>query len=201
MNDLASRIAEEHDACGVGFIADLGGPATHETIRLALGAAGAMMHRGARAADGRTGDGAGILCETPRKLLVRELARVDSFAFFAVARERRRTGPLRWMPSQKSEDVCVVADDGVVRLILERAAVRTTLVRDAAATLERAIEEQTAFGDVGRALPEIFLVYGRRIADLGSLAEPAQVIGLAAEELRGLEDDRRIAIVSAPRLA
>lgn len=36
-----------------------------------------MKHRGARAADGRTGDGAGILCETPRKLLARELARVD----------------------------------------------------------------------------------------------------------------------------
>ena len=77
MNDLASRLAEEHDACGVGFIADLGGPSTHETIRLALSAAGAMMHRGARAADGRTGDGAGILCETPRKLLARDLARVD----------------------------------------------------------------------------------------------------------------------------
>jgi glutamate synthase domain-containing protein 2/glutamate synthase domain-containing protein 1/glutamate synthase domain-containing protein 3 len=70
-------VHEEHDACGVGFIADLGGPATHRTIALALEAAGAMVHRGARAADGRTGDGAGILCETPRKLLARELARVD----------------------------------------------------------------------------------------------------------------------------
>ncbi|GAC1300096.1 MAG: glutamate synthase-related protein [Vulcanimicrobiaceae bacterium] len=39
-----------------------------------------MMHRGARAADGRTGDGAGILCETPRKLLARELARIDLHA-------------------------------------------------------------------------------------------------------------------------
>jgi len=66
-------VVEEHDACGVGFIADLRGPATHEVVRLALAAAAAMMHRGARAADGRTGDGAGILCETPRKLLVREL--------------------------------------------------------------------------------------------------------------------------------
>ena len=36
-----------------------------------------MMHRGARAADGRTGDGAGILCETPRKLLVRELQQAN----------------------------------------------------------------------------------------------------------------------------
>jgi glutamate synthase domain-containing protein 2/glutamate synthase domain-containing protein 1/glutamate synthase domain-containing protein 3 len=68
---------EEHDACGVGFVADLGGPASHRTIELALQAAAAMKHRGARSADGRTGDGAGILCETPRRLLVRELALVD----------------------------------------------------------------------------------------------------------------------------
>src|ERR1700688_3593847 len=73
-------VHEEHDACGVGFLADLGGPATHRTVALALEAAGAMVHRGARAADGRTGDGAGILCETPRKLLARELARVDLHA-------------------------------------------------------------------------------------------------------------------------
>jgi len=68
---------EEHDACGVGFIADLGGPAGHETVRLALQAVGAMTHRGARSADGRTGDGAGMLCETPRELLARELALAD----------------------------------------------------------------------------------------------------------------------------
>src|SRR6202163_1896966 len=66
---------DEHDACGVGFLADLShrGP-THEVVELALTAVGAMEHRGARAADGRTGDGAGILIETPRGLLLRELA-------------------------------------------------------------------------------------------------------------------------------
>jgi glutamate synthase domain-containing protein 2/glutamate synthase domain-containing protein 1/glutamate synthase domain-containing protein 3 len=74
------QLPEEHDACGVGFIADLGGPASHETVRLALDAVAAMMHRGARAADGRTGDGAGILCETPRKLLARELEKADLHA-------------------------------------------------------------------------------------------------------------------------
>ncbi|HXP94154.1 MAG TPA: glutamate synthase large subunit [Candidatus Binatia bacterium] len=63
----------EHDACGVGFLADLSNRASHDVIRLALEAAGSMAHRGARAADGRTGDGAGILCETPRALLQREL--------------------------------------------------------------------------------------------------------------------------------
>lgn len=65
---------EEHDACGIGFLADLGGPASHLLIEQALAAVGAMSHRGARAADGRTGDGAGILCETPRAFFARELA-------------------------------------------------------------------------------------------------------------------------------
>ncbi|HZO92741.1 MAG TPA: glutamate synthase large subunit [Candidatus Baltobacteraceae bacterium] len=64
----------EHDACGVGFLADLSNRASHEIVRLALSAVGAMEHRGARAADGRTGDGAGILLETPRALFQRELA-------------------------------------------------------------------------------------------------------------------------------
>ncbi|MBV9407952.1 MAG: hypothetical protein JO164_03960, partial [Candidatus Eremiobacteraeota bacterium] len=65
---------EEHDACGVGFLADLSNKASHRIVRLALNAVGAMEHRGARAADGRTGDGAGILLETPRAVFQRELA-------------------------------------------------------------------------------------------------------------------------------
>jgi glutamate synthase domain-containing protein 2/glutamate synthase domain-containing protein 1/glutamate synthase domain-containing protein 3 len=65
---------DEHDACGVGFLADLAQRASHEVVQLALTAVGAMEHRGARGADGRTGDGAGILLETPRALFLRELA-------------------------------------------------------------------------------------------------------------------------------
>jgi glutamate synthase domain-containing protein 2/glutamate synthase domain-containing protein 1/glutamate synthase domain-containing protein 3 len=68
------RYDDEHDACGVGFLADLSHRASHEVVRLALTAVGAMEHRGARAADGRTGDGAGILLETPHALLQRDLA-------------------------------------------------------------------------------------------------------------------------------
>jgi glutamate synthase domain-containing protein 2/glutamate synthase domain-containing protein 1/glutamate synthase domain-containing protein 3 len=69
------RYDDEHDACGVGFLADLSHRgATHEVVRLALSAVGAMEHRGARAADGRTGDGAGILLETPRAIFLKYLA-------------------------------------------------------------------------------------------------------------------------------
>jgi glutamate synthase domain-containing protein 2/glutamate synthase domain-containing protein 1/glutamate synthase domain-containing protein 3 len=65
---------DEHDACGVGFLADLSHRASHDIVSLALTAVGAMEHRGARGADGRTGDGAGVLLETPRALFLRELA-------------------------------------------------------------------------------------------------------------------------------
>jgi glutamate synthase domain-containing protein 2/glutamate synthase domain-containing protein 1/glutamate synthase domain-containing protein 3 len=68
------RDHDEHDACGVGFLADLGGHASRDVVRLALEAVASMEHRGARGADGRTGDGAGILLETPRALYLRELA-------------------------------------------------------------------------------------------------------------------------------
>jgi glutamate synthase domain-containing protein 2/glutamate synthase domain-containing protein 1/glutamate synthase domain-containing protein 3 len=64
----------EHDACGVGFLADLSHRASHDVIRMSLEAAANMAHRGARAADGRTGDGAGLLVETPRALYLRELS-------------------------------------------------------------------------------------------------------------------------------
>ena len=50
----------EHDACGVGFVADLDGSHAQHTVPMALEALAALAHRGARAADDRTGDGAGI---------------------------------------------------------------------------------------------------------------------------------------------
>ena len=61
--------AYEHDACGVAFVARLGGAASHETIRRALVALANLEHRGATGADPDTGDGAGILVQTPDAFL------------------------------------------------------------------------------------------------------------------------------------
>ena len=62
----------EHDACGVGFIAALDRHPSYRLTRLAVECLERLDHRGARAADG-TGDGAGLLMQVPRKLLLREL--------------------------------------------------------------------------------------------------------------------------------
>ena len=90
----------EHDACGVGFVADAGGASHSRVLALALGGLGALGHRGAFAADGASSDGAGVLLPlTPS--LVRLLDpdgtagdRPGVLTVFAPAR-RRADGPGR----------------------------------------------------------------------------------------------------------
>jgi glutamate synthase domain-containing protein 2/glutamate synthase domain-containing protein 1/glutamate synthase domain-containing protein 3 len=66
----------EHDACGVGFVADTSGRASHAIVETAICALGNLSHRGAVDADGKTGDGAGILAQLPRKLILREIEKL-----------------------------------------------------------------------------------------------------------------------------
>ncbi len=63
----------ERDACGVGFIADLQGRRERRVLEHALEALSNLAHRGAVSADGKTGDGAGILTQLPYRLIQREL--------------------------------------------------------------------------------------------------------------------------------
>src|SRR6185312_9050638 len=58
--------AEEHDACGVGFVATLDGAPRRDVVEAGINALKAVWHRGAVDADGKTGDGAGIHVEIPQ---------------------------------------------------------------------------------------------------------------------------------------
>ena len=57
--------AFEHDACGVGFVVDMHGRATHEMVRHGLQCLYNLDHRGATGAEENTGDGAGMLIQVP----------------------------------------------------------------------------------------------------------------------------------------
>ena len=59
----------EHDNCGAGFICSLQGEKTNDIIHKALDILVKLEHRGAVSADGKTGDGAGILIEIPHEFL------------------------------------------------------------------------------------------------------------------------------------
>ena len=58
----------EHDACGVGFIAQISGKRSNDILRMALKSVCNLTHRGAVAADTQTGDGAGVQTQLPVKL-------------------------------------------------------------------------------------------------------------------------------------
>jgi len=91
----------------------------------------------------------------------------------------------------------VLDQTGVARLAVRDALITQTAAAATPAVLARTLEEQTTFGDVGRALPNIFLIHGARIANLSGLATAAQVVALAAEELSGLDATAPVAILTA----
>src|SRR5262245_3571704 len=67
--------AEEHDACGVGFVAHIKGEKSHNIVQQALKILENLDHRGAVGADKLMGDGAGILIQLPDALYRDEMAK------------------------------------------------------------------------------------------------------------------------------
>jgi N-methylhydantoinase A/oxoprolinase/acetone carboxylase beta subunit len=98
-------------------------------------------------------------------------------------------------------DGCVVDAAGVVRLTAQRVKLHAAKAGGIESVLANALEDATSFGDVGRALPEAYLVYRRRIANLGALAEATHVVALAQEELRGLAPGSEVHIMLVQRRA
>jgi glutamate synthase (ferredoxin) len=55
----------EHDACGIGFVVNIKGNASHDIVQQALTVLQNLDHRGACGCEENTGDGAGILLQIP----------------------------------------------------------------------------------------------------------------------------------------
>ena len=64
---------EDHDACGVGFVASMTGKQKREVVKNGIEALKAGWHRGAVDADGKTGDGAGIHIEFSRDFFIEQI--------------------------------------------------------------------------------------------------------------------------------
>jgi glutamate synthase domain-containing protein 2/glutamate synthase domain-containing protein 1/glutamate synthase domain-containing protein 3 len=92
----------EHDACGVGFVARLSGQPAHDIVAKAVEAVANLSHRGAVAADGKSGDGSGVLTQLPKKLFAREaerlgLGRLAEADLFGVG--------MLFLPTAEGEDI------------------------------------------------------------------------------------------------
>ena len=67
----------EKENCGIGFVANMKGRATHEIIRQGIEVLNKLEHRGACGSDPLTGDGAGLLIQMPHKFFKSQCPKID----------------------------------------------------------------------------------------------------------------------------
>ncbi|MBS1812696.1 MAG: hydantoinase/oxoprolinase [Acidobacteria bacterium] len=93
----------------------------------------------------------------------------------------------------------VVDHSGVIRLQRNTAQIRICLLPQLNAEITDAVEQLTDFGDAGRAIPDIFVLYGARIANFSGLADLEQVLALVEVELRSLDPGTRLIVIACPK--
>lgn len=92
----------EHDACGVGFVATLTGVADHTIVEQALSVLRNLEHRGATGAEPDSGDGAGILTQIPDAFLRAQVAfELPAAGHYAVG--------IAFLPDDDAADAAAVA--------------------------------------------------------------------------------------------
>ncbi|WP_317856369.1 glutamate synthase large subunit [Chakrabartyella piscis] len=66
----------EHDNCGIGAVVNIKGKATHQIVKNALQIVETLEHRAGKDADGKTGDGVGILLQISHKFFKKEAKKI-----------------------------------------------------------------------------------------------------------------------------
>ena len=173
----------EHDACGVGFVADSSGSARDRVLPLALAGLGALAHRGAFAADGASSDGAGVLLplEGPLlRLLAPDVAGDPGVFMLFLPRDITAAGRARELLTQ-----AVVAEGLTLESWRSVPVNPDALGRDARATLpmvEQAVV--TAHSGTPRADLEQRLLLARRRAEIACRASGLDEFAVASASSR-----------------
>ncbi|MBL7076715.1 MAG: glutamate synthase large subunit [Kiritimatiellae bacterium] len=104
----------EHDACGVGFLANVSGEPSHAIVERGIEVLKNLLHRGATGADTNTGDGAGLLFQVPDKFfrriapeLMEELPPAGSYGvgmFFMPREDKARVACCRVVEAVTEEE-------------------------------------------------------------------------------------------------
>lgn len=97
--------------------------------------------------------------------------------------------------TREVRELRVVDERGVVRLALRDPSLIRTTAEHLATDLREAVEAATQFGDVGRALPALYLLRAARLAAFEGLTGADQAVALAAEETDGCAADERISLL------
>ncbi|HEY2553692.1 MAG TPA: hydantoinase/oxoprolinase family protein [Candidatus Cybelea sp.] len=102
---------------------------------------------------------------------------------------------------RKRRRLRAVDEHGVIRVAVTDYELTTTTVSGLASHLRDVVEGATQFGDVGRALPALYLLRHSRVAVFDGLTSVEQAVALAAEEMQGCAAGEAIAVLLEPRAA
>ncbi len=106
------RPEQEHDACGVGFVANIKGVRSHSIVEQALKVLAHMEHRGGCGCDPLTSDGAGILFQIPFKFMTAEADRLG----FSLPRPGQYGLGMLFLPQdEEKREECVQVVERVIR--------------------------------------------------------------------------------------
>ena len=120
-------------------------------------------------------------------------------ALYGYQRRTVVTGAFRTM--HETRELRVVDEHGVIRLAAGDFRLERTTVATLDARLRELVEATTRFGDVGRALPALYLLRGARIAAYEGLTSAEQAAALATEEVEGCAADEPVVLLAVPRAA
>ncbi len=151
----------EHDNCGIGFVANVKGLQTHDIVRQGLEVLINLTHRGAELADNKTGDGAGITIQIPRDYYLMEGIDLPPVGDYG-------TG-LFFLPQDKTEaEYCLARfdkicdEEGLTNIQYREVPVDNSQIGDIARDAEPAVKQVfLADGEGGRKL-EIKLYIARK---------------------------------------
>ena len=157
--------ANEHENCGIGFVAHIRGQASHDIIRRGLDVLRNMDHRGATSADNSTGDGAGLLMQVPHEFISKTL-KINAGTPGTYA-----TGMV-FLPQSSSEaDICMevlaknIKDEGLELIAVREVPVDHSVPGEIARLAEPAIRQVFVKGNLEQDALERKLFVVRKLTE------------------------------------
>ncbi len=132
--------ANEHDSCGIGFVANIDGRKSYDIIKRGLEVLERMTHRGAEGADNKTGDGSGIMMQIPHSFFACEVKDLPAEGEYGAG--------LVFFPSEESDrESCkdifekVLSDEGLRVIAWRDVVVESSVIGDIARRSEPVIKQ------------------------------------------------------------
>ncbi len=125
----------EHDSCGIGFVASIKGHKSHDIVQRGLQVLLNMTHRGAESSDNVTGDGAGLLVQMPHSFFKTMLPALPAAGEYGA-------GILFLPPNQADQDTCIeimaklVRQEGLEIIAFRDVPVKSDVLGDIARSTE-----------------------------------------------------------------